>query len=185
MGIKELMRTSAVSDGACDRKKPNMIVIWIIIAAVAVLAAGSFLGGDSDKEEAAQPSTDDTTEYVREQEARLEKILKMINGAGDVSVFISIEGGGEKILARDDKFKLTEDTATGSAQSREEESESSVVMSGKGSGSEPYVVEEKTPQIAGILVVAEGAANEKVRLEIYEAVKAVYGVSPHRIKVTY
>ena len=47
------------------------------------------------------------------------------------------------------------------------------------------MVKEKAPQVAGVLVVAEGAADESVRLKIYEAVKALYGMPSHRIKVTY
>jgi len=46
-------------------------------------------------------------------------------------------------------------------------------------------VEEKTPKIGGVLVVAEGAGDERVRVEIYDAVKAIYGVAAHRIKVAY
>ena len=58
-------------------------------------------------------------------------------------------------------------------------------MTGGSRNGEPYVVEEKTPEITGVLVVASGAADEKVRLEIYDAVKALYGIAAHRIKVTY
>ena len=41
------------------------------------------------------------------------------------------------------------------------------------------------PEIDGVLVVASGAASEKVRLEIYDAVKALYGIAAHRIKISY
>lgn len=41
------------------------------------------------------------------------------------------------------------------------------------------------PAPVGVLVVAEGAKDEKVKYEIYEAVKALFGLSAHRIKVTY
>ncbi|MBQ3573015.1 MAG: hypothetical protein IJA16_00305, partial [Clostridia bacterium] len=123
--------------------------------------------------------------YEKNQAERLERILKRINGAGEVSVFISIEGGGEKILARDNKNKISREEDADLSVNYDEENESVVVMSGKGSSDEPYVVEEKTPRIGGVLVVAKGASDERVRLEIYEAVKAVYGISAHRIRVTY
>jgi hypothetical protein len=35
-----------------------------------------------------------------------------------------------------------------------------------------------------VLIVASGAGNEGVRLELYEAVRALYGISGHRIKIT-
>ena len=47
------------------------------------------------------------------------------------------------------------------------------------------MVREKLPYPIGVVVVAEGASDERVRNEIYEAVKALYGLSANRIKVTY
>ena len=130
-----------------------------------------------------------TVDYIlsehTEQERKLESILKKINGAGNVSVFISVEGGGEKVLAMDSKNKLSEESSENSDISKSEESENNVFTIGSRSDGEPYVVKEKTPEIAGVIVVATGAADEKVRLEIYDAVRAVYGIAPHRIKITY
>lgn len=185
MGVKEILKREPMS-ADCDKKKPNMIVIWIIIAAIVILAFGSFKNGDSKKNSRDETvNAVDTEEYAREQERRLEQTLKKINGAGDVSVFISIEGGGEKVPARNIKNKVKEKPGDSAEGSCEEENESNVVLSGKSSGGEPYIVEEKTPDIAGVLVVAAGASDERVRLEIYEAVRALYGMAAHRIKVTY
>ena len=46
-------------------------------------------------------------------------------------------------------------------------------------------MEEKLPYPIGVVVVAEGAKNDNVRNEIYEAVKALYGLAANRIKITY
>lgn len=182
MGLKEILKVApAATNGGCDRKKPNMFIIWIIIAAIVILAATSFTEGN-DKTEVTEIGFADSTDYEREQELRLEAVLKKINGAGSVSVFIKLEDGGERVPARDEKSSVQESQDSGDTH---EEYESSVVMSGKGSASEPYVVKERLPQVAGVLVVASGAADEAVRLKIYEAVKAVYGMSAHRIQVTY
>ena len=54
-----------------------------------------------------------------------------------------------------------------------------------GGNSSPYVVQEKLPYPIGVVVVAEGAKNDNVRNEIYEAVKALYGLAANRIKITY
>ena len=110
--------------------------------------------------------------------------MKKINGAGDVSVFISYEDGGEKILARDTKSKIAEERDEKNA-SKTSEDESLVVMVDEGSKGKPYITEERKPEVSGILVVAEGASNQNVRNEIYDAIKAVFGVAAHRIKVTY
>ena len=54
-----------------------------------------------------------------------------------------------------------------------------------GGDGEPYVVREKLPYPIGVIVVSEGARDSLVRNEIYEAVKALYGLSANRIKITY
>lgn len=173
-----------VSEESYEKKKPNKVLIVIIILAVVILACSSFF--ETDDTESKERSNDNYTveKYAKDQERRLEVILKKINGAGEVSVFISVDNGGEKVLARDNKNKLSEETKD-SESSKNEEYESQIVKGGKGSGEEPYVVEERTPEVSGVLVVAEGASSEKVRLEIYDAVKALYGIAPHRIKITY
>lgn len=186
MGFREIIKAAEhKSDGQHDRKKPNMVVIWVIIAATLLLAFGNFSGDKRNVAEKTEQTADSAKDFVRQQEEGLEKILKKINGAGDVSVFISIDGGGEKVLARDNKNKYSRESEENIDQITDEESENSVVISGRSSSGEPYIIEEKLPEITGVLVVAEGAADEKVRLEIYEAVKALYGMSPHRIKIAY
>ena len=179
MGLKEILNireTTANKD--CEKRKPNMFIVWIIIAAIAFLAFGSFTPTEKDEPEVAEKS--DSTTYEREQEQRLARILKKINGAGDVTVYIKLDDGGETVTAKNEKSAVEEE-----GEHRTEQSEINVVMSGKGSESEPYVIKEKEPQVAGVLVVATGAADEAVRIPIYEAVKALYGTSPHRIQVTY
>ncbi len=181
MGLREMFGARDLPQAfEGDRKKPNMVIIWIIIIGIVFLAFGGFSPKTENKASDREDINTNLDGYEEEQEERLEQILKKINGAGDVSVFINLEGGGEKILARDDKSKVSQE-----AEGYSEERESQIVMVGKSTDGKPYVTEEKAPSVGGILVVAEGASNEKVRIEIYEAVAAVYGVPAHRIRVTY
>ncbi len=172
MNISEIVKINQKND--YEKKKPNMIIIWLIIGAVLFLAFGSF--PKTDKKEEKGESTN-VSEYAKNEEKRLETSLEKINGAGDVTVYINIDGGGEKILAKDSDYKTEIQ-----GEEKSEESKTSIVMSGK---STPYIVEEKTPEISGVLVIAKGAADERVKTEIYEAIRAIYGIAPHRIKVTY
>ncbi len=185
MGLKDIVKgNQLLAQSGDERKRPNMVVVWIIIIGVLILCF-SGMGGRDDKKGEEAETRSDFKNFEEEQEKKLETILKKINGAGDVTVFISVEGGGEKILARNNKSKLTEEISDKGVGGNNEETESQVVVSGKSSSEEPYVVEEKTPKIGGVLVVAEGAGDERVRVEIYDAVKAIYGVAAHRIKVAY
>ncbi|MEE1013062.1 MAG: hypothetical protein U0L92_01955 [Clostridia bacterium] len=172
------------------KKLPHPFLVWGIIGAIVFLALTGFSG---EKKETPRNATEETEvqeteilseDYITRLEERLVKTLSKIDGAGEVSVFVSIESGGEKVLATDIKTESEEAAEENQSESRNQKEES-VVLSEKDSGQSPYIIEEKMPVPSGILVIAEGAKNENVKLEIYEAVKALFGLSAHRIKVTY
>ena len=115
-------------------------------------------------------------------ETELTEILSRISGAGQVSVRIYVDSTNEKVLAEDSKkqSEISDGKESVSDQS------SPIISSGSLSGSgSPYVVMERLPCPTGVVVVAEGAKNETVRNEIYEAVKALYGLPANRIRITY
>lgn len=205
MELKDLIKNG--KEEFYEKKKPNKIITIIIIMAALILVVLNFFEKPVEERKNYDQSTvANTNEYIKQQEQRLEMILEKINGAGKVAVYITTEAGGEKIPAKDVKTKISkdgviknDDKSNSSYQNDKEsdlndksdkynkyteENESTVVSGSKSSG-EPYIVKEKTPEISGVLVVATGAASEKVRLEIYDAVKAVYGIAAHRIKVCY
>ncbi len=187
--LRQLFQTPEPENGG-EKKRPNPVIVWILIAAIAFLAVSSFWGGkkkepsEQSKTETPAAEQSDKEEYLRQMEERLAKTLEKIDGAGTVSVFINIESGGEKILATDQNRKSSSETRSDTAEVSEEQ-EQSVVLSGQSTGQSPYVVGEKMPVPGGVLVVAEGAKDEKVRCEMYEAVRALFGLSAHRIKITY
>lgn len=187
LNFRALIKKEKPENG--ENPKPNKILIFVIIAAILVLAVSSFFGGDNKKKEEkpaeADKETTDAGQYVKDMEYRLSETLKKINGAGNVSVFISIDGGGEKKLATDTKEKVLRQSEETQKDAEESSTEKSVVLTDDGKEKTPFVVEERLPAPSGILVVAEGAKDEKVKFEIYDAVKAIYGLSAHRIKVTY
>lgn len=182
MGLKEILKNTDVTNGnAYDKKKPNKFIIWALVAALAFLALSSFSSGENKEGEKADKINN--SNYQEEQEQRLAKTLKKIDRAGDVTVCIKYDDEGEVVTAKDEK-SVSENNEDDGGKSNRFESETTVVMSGKGS-EEPYIVKKRTPEPSGVLVIASGAADESVRLKIYEAVLALYGISPHRIKVTY
>lgn len=186
--LKQLLKLPRKESGG--KKLPHPFLVWSIIGAIVFLALTGFSGG---KKETPKNKTEETEvqgvellseDYITRLEERLVKTLSKIDGAGEVSVFVSIESGGEKVLATDMKTESQETTEENQSESRHQKEES-VVLSEKDSGQSPYIIEEKMPVPSGVLVIAEGAKNENVKLEIYEAVKALFGLSAHRIKVTY
>ena len=47
----------------------------------------------------------------------------------------------------------------------------------------PFVSKELLPKVEGILIVASGGDNQKVKQNISEAVLALFQVEAHRIKI--
>lgn len=165
-----------------NKRKINKIIIIIIIAAILFLAFGGF-GKKEDTSVKESESNFDLNTYKENLEAEAENALSQIKGAGDVKVVLSFESTGKTVIARNNQSKTEKDTGDTDNKEKKEVTDS-VVVYGQGQNEKPYVTEEKMPLPSGVLVIAKGAGNETVRNELYEAVKALYGISSHRIKVT-
>ena len=48
---------------------------------------------------------------------------------------------------------------------------------------QPYVSKELTPEVEGVVVVADGGDNAVTVQNISEAVQALFGVEAHKIKI--
>jgi len=100
-------------------------------------------------------------------ERRLEKVLSSIRGAGTVRVMITYESGPELVTA------MSTDTNSNIAEN---------VEAGSG-GTTPIVLTEKQPNVRGVIVVAEGAADIAVRLNLQRAVQTVLSIPASSIEV--
>lgn len=162
--------------------KKTKWLIYIIMVAILILA---FSGGSNEKGKTKKTDsapTPNNEQYVLNTENELEEVLKTIKGAGRVKVKINVSEYGEKVLAVDTKKNIA--TESDNEKKKQESSEEkTAIICGTGSEEKPVVLKEMLPAPSGILVVAEGGGAESVRLDIYEAVKALYGLSGHRIKV--
>lgn len=132
------------------------------------------------------PSGDDY--YGAEMEEQLSEILSKISGAGKVSVMITYNSGKELVTQKDksrvDKVTDEKDTDGGTRVINESSIDDKTVMvSQQGGSSQPIVVKEINPEIKGVVVVAEGAKDSKVKLKISKAVQTVLDVPAYRVTV--
>lgn len=167
-----------------DRRKSKVLIV-LIIAAIFILAFGGAAKKQNTESQIPRENYDElaTESYIAENEKRLEEILSAVQGAGKVKTMITVDNRGEKVLAMDKKSEnKDENDKEKSAKSIKQEQ--TAIVYGTGNEEQPFVLKEKLPLPSGVLVVATGAGDESVRLEIYEAVRALYGISGHRIKVT-
>ncbi len=159
------------------------IAVIIIFFCVIMLMNLKSVKTNNEDNLSEEKETVDYSHSVLETEKKLEEILSKIKGAGDVEVMIYYSNLGEKIIASDSRTRNEKENRGEGVESFAEDKEKNTVLYG-GSGNEmPFITEERLPKASGILVIAEGAHNEKVKYEITEAVRALLGVSPNRVRV--
>ncbi|HYE84199.1 MAG TPA: stage III sporulation protein AG [Clostridia bacterium] len=127
-------------------------------------------------------------DYVRGLENELSSILSKIQDAGRVSVMITLKSGSEIIPAKDesisDKVTNEKDTSGGTRTINEKTTDDKVVFTAaQGGSSKPLILKEINPEVKGVIVVAEGAKDSKVKLKISQAVQTVLDIPAYRVTV--
>lgn len=108
---------------------------------------------------------------LRAMEEKLEHALSRIQGAGEVTVVLTLKEGSRQVLARD------------TTSSDREQSSTAVVVS-QGAGLEKTVpVQNIFPKFQGALVVCDGGSDAGVKLQLMEAVRALTGLSAEKISI--
>lgn len=133
------------------------------------------------------PDHSDGDDYLSNLEEKLKNVLSQMEGVGKVEVMITVSDSGESVVEKDISGSTTTtsetDSSGGTRTTTESSSEAAAVYVETGQETYPYVQKEKMPTIEGVMVVAEGGGNSVVASNISEAVKALFPVEAHRIKV--
>lgn len=142
-------------------------------------------GGEAG--DSAAPETDTDEQYVIDMEKRLTDALSRMADVGEVQVMITLKASRELVVEKEQPVSRSStnenDAQGGSRIVNQLESEENTVYRTDGSVSEPYVVKTLSPQIEGVLVVAEGAGSGTVNRTIVEIAQALFGVEAHKVKV--
>ena len=167
---------------------------WLILVLAGILILIIALPTDTKEKKQAEKSKDNISKENNTMEAskdeierKLEDILEKIDGAGDVKVMITYQDSGTQVVEKDKKTSensLEESDSTGGVRStKEQQLQESTVYEEADAGNTPFVSKELLPKVEGILIVASGGDNQKVKQNISEAVLALFQVEAHRIKI--
>ena len=121
----------------------------------------------------AKPAQD----YEKELEDRISQLLKSVEGVGKVDVMVVLSSSGEKVF-RTDRSENTSTTKEKDASGGERDA-----VSSQNTGNGPLIEKELYPQISGIVISAQGGDLPSVQAEISQAMEALFGLEPHKIKV--
>lgn len=147
-----------------NKKVQYLIIAICIVLVMLLLIGGGLFGNKNDKE------LNGIDAYVDNLEKKLCETLSKVEGAGDVSVVITIESGMETVLAMK---TTTSQTPTGT-----EIEETPLIVNGK-----TVVVKELYPKITGVLIVAEGAKNISVMKRIQQATISLLDININQIEI--
>ena len=132
-------------------------------------------------------NTSSTFEYATQLENRIEDALSKISGAGNVKVLLTFDGVKELVLAKqtDEKTSKTTNSSTNGSQNVAETTTVStepVLISENGS-TNPIVLMEILPEIKGVIVIAQGADNIRVKLDLLKAIQALLKVDSSQVEI--
>lgn len=129
----------------------------------------------------------DKKNYEENQKTDLKNILKKMNGVGDVEVMMSFENGEQKVPAYDKNTQksTTEETDNqgGKRVNNQNTDGSTIVMTTSDGNNEPFILTTYKPKINGVIILAEGATNSKIKYEIEQAVSKLYNLSLDKVNV--
>lgn len=131
----------------------------------------------------------DTVSVESSLEQRLSQVLEQIEGIGEVSVSVTLAAGPEYLYAvnqKSDEREITEKDERGGTRTtteRNEDGQLVLVQQVDTGKQQPLVVKELRPTIKGVLVVAAGARDARVREELTKAVQTVLDLPAYKIKV--
>ncbi len=162
-------------------KKIKHIEIYIAIGLALVLATiyFTFISPNKRQEKETGSTQIDATaqtfssseEYTNYLENKLKNVITSVKGVGDAKVMVTLEKGFEYVFATEEEIKTSSNGTTITTVT--------VVMV----DGQPVIKEEIFPVVEGIVVVADGAGDVGVRMNILSIIQTVIGVDNAKINI--
>lgn len=139
----------------------------------------------SNSETSADISSDSITST--EISNKLTTMLNNMKGVGNVQVMINYENEGQLVPAinQNNGTSTTDekDEAGGTRNTTQTTDGKTVVITTNNGNSQPLILEKQAPKISGVMIVAEGAANQNMKYEIAKAVSVVLNLPINKVYV--
>lgn len=165
-------------------KKIKHIEIYAAVLAVVIIFGIYFSTLSSGKAKTTSPTTTNQTTtsaqtYAEMLSEKLEHVLGSVAGAGKVAVLVMTDGEGTAELAYDIQEKTVTQTGTNGQEITTTTTDKTLVTN----NGKPMVLWTNPPAIIGIIVVATGASDVAVRLNLLRAVQTIIGTKDVAIEI--
>ncbi len=118
-------------------------------------------------------------EYEKALEQRLEQLISSLEGAGEVTVMVTVESSAQTVYARE------QSQSAQSEQNRRSSSNSSQYVVIQQNGQQAALEEGSLqPEVQGVAVICEGAEDMTLVYNITQMVSTVLGITTNRVYVT-
>lgn len=169
--IKKEIKSKKILEKFTDKIKNSKklqcaIIIGLSLLIVLALCLNTF-GTMTNK---SSETVIDYDEYVAGLESKLAKTLSFVDGAGKVSVVITVESGMETVIAMNRTETITDN--------KTEITETPILVNGK-----TVVLKELYPKVTGVLIVCEGAKNIAVLSKIQQATMSLLNIKADKIEI--
>lgn len=179
-------------------------IIKVVAVGLAIgilfLQAGELLGVETGSQSEEEPpgatlvtgpirgeEENELTRLERAMALELEEKLSLIGGAGQVRVMLTLEAGPTIDVVKNttiDQSTTTEKASDSSTRQTEStNTRGEHVFYRDGSAERPVISRTSRPQVAGVLVVAEGARDARIRARLLDATMVALKVPAHRIQI--
>ncbi|MBR6102766.1 MAG: hypothetical protein IKP95_10075 [Ruminococcus sp.] len=167
-----------------NEKNRLRLTVALAVIAVLLIFLSEIIPGSSDKKKVNDSSSTSELSYkqndLRETEERLGKLLSRIQGAGETSVILSLEGSEEYIYAED----ITSERNADETETKEK-FQSKLIVSNSSGNREGLIRKVLAPKYNGALVICEGGYDPSVRERLIKAVSAALDLPSSKICVEY
>ena len=158
----------------------KIITVLFIAIILLIYFSSSFSSGTSSSNsktdnDSSSENTDIILVYEKELEEKIQKTLASIKDSGEVRVMVCFSEGIETVIA----YKTEKQTNNNGVVI---ETKTPILVTNAGK-SETIVLEKIMPKPTSIVVVATGAKNTNVKLEILRAVQTMFGSTNCKIEI--
>lgn len=162
------------------------IIICIIFISLLLLI---YFYGFNDKKTTKETIADNefgevsfktASEYSKEVENKITTIVSSLKGVSSASVMVSVCSGGEIVIAN--SIEETKEENKDGESKNVTTIKTPIIVTENGT-SKPVVLMEILPKIQGVIVVAKGADDVNVKLNIYKAIQTITELPSENIQV--
>ena len=173
----------------------NLIVVFLL--GVLLLIISNFFKGQptvavntsADLEENKSKSGEEFELSATEEKLKteLKAMLSQIKGIGKVDLMINFECSEEYIPAEEKNTSKSitneKDNEGGERKITQDTDGTKIVVSTDGNVTKPVMLKKINPKVEGVIIVAEGAEDEKIKKDIVLAVSSLFGIPNYKIQV--